>query len=695
MDFHTKYFEKASEAKKPDSTTTLDAARKAFLAQIPTVTLSAKEVTQRIQQVQPDYYFQTPSWSEARGRNALTKEAQTAVLDTVDSMLTDPDCLAGKTIFHEDPRETGYHIAAYIKTHMGKDNQETLSELRELAKGTVTDYADAKNKLQQKVFKHLTDHLDEYLNDFKNLDDKALVKQWKTILPVLKLGDTENSVDRYGCFTEQEKLDLRQKLGPLQTLFATLSKRMDMIASPLYAVMDPSQLKNVSPEKAQQLQDSVGKLFQFQGAVGDDSAEQHEWSPFKDLSTAHGDIASKVTETVREQLQIDPQDKTCKGEMITDLDGNEVDLKNELLGNGRPVYVLPNGRPDLLPVLAYVDDKGNIYTGEDAADKFINAEGPKMPTPPDESQKPTGIWDSICKFFGWESLRSDAARKYDAAVERYQVEMAAYDKKLTDHNANDTYRDNLTIATKDEPAKRKTSETIRKKMISSTKHMTVEQYAVKTNLVRKEKQVLDMQVQKERLFSGKINALRDSKTIPKDQKLTNAQNSILKAQREKNSNSLGKMNIELFKGNADADFKAKCIATSIVCRIFDNCVFDGLKAKLAQEAPSEAFEELLKLDSDALAEKTDKLIENLAKTDNAKRAAAELSAEDIDLMCAPTLDNNSNAKIQEVMQNYNLVPTEPSGENPQRDLTNKAELTNNTEPTNGAPTNEVSAISAP
>lgn len=661
MEFHATYYFKLTEDLKANPDLDLNDYRRQFLSEIPTVTMSADEITRRIQTVQPGYYFQTPTAGETRARTALSDAARNASFDVVETMLTDTDCLAGKSVFSEDKRETGYHIGSYIKNQM-TDDPAALEELRALAKegSSAENYVERKNALQRKVFEHLAAHLDEYLNDINGYDDRTLVEKWKEIMPILKLGDVNNSVGKASCFTEEEKTEYYQKLGPLQTLSSSLSKRMDTIASPVYAVMDPNQLKNVSPKQATELQQAVGNLYDDgQPESAETETRRQNWNPFNDLSTAHGAIASKVTETIRQLLNIDPADKRCKGDMTTDLEGNNVDIKDELLGNRRPVYVLPNGRPDLLPVMAYVDYAGELHIGEQAAEAFIN-DSPKRPQEPKNVTKPTGLWDKICKYFGWESLRSESARQYDAAMGRYQAEMSAYDKALAASADNDKYRIDLATATKDEKETEKTLKTMREKMISSFKHMSVEEYTADMNAKRKEDAVHNLRSEKNNLFDDKCRALKKDQSIPKDKKLTNAQESLVKTQVRENSERLEKASSALFKGNADVDAKANYIATGIVCRLVDNCILDGLNAKLAQTAPTEEFEKMLQSTSADLTKKTNGLIEKLASTDAAKRAAAELSQEDIERICSPTLSAETDTKIKEVMETYNLVPTNPS-----------------------------------
>ena len=643
----------------------IKAERKRTISKIPDCTASAEEMTEYIQTQKPDYYFQKPSWSEMRARRALMKSARNALLDSVEEMVTDPCSLAGKKLYNSD-REAGFNLGLYVQKYMPEEKAELL-DLAE--KGSAAEnYSQRREGLYKRVFLHLADNIGEYREQIAAMDDKTLIKEWKNIAPILKLSDFENSVRAYGIFGKDEEQALCDKLGPILNLNGTTITKLRAIANPAYPVADPEQLLKMSKPQLVDLDTQLDNTFyRFRHMAN--NGEANAWSIFGSLVFSVGNKISAMTHKVSDLM--DAKNERGTAMMARDLDGNSLDgdcATKEIIANGRPVYMLLNTAPDSLPVMVFMKD-GEYVFGDDARKAFFETSMPEEPTPPDESRKPTGLWDKICKAFGWESLRSSAARKYDADVEKYAVDHRYYEAKLADYEKTEELR-----KTFEKPVSEEKLKEVRDQMFMA-------KYGKDAATVSEEmraRREAELQEQAQKEAKAKVEAEITAQKNAKNRELVKKMDDA--GLTEKQKAVIDKIFVDSnWKLNSarrssyekDQHPKERCIATGLVCRKFEGVILKGLDAMAQGKPTSKEFDTILEATAKKTTASMSQMISELSKDERVLRAASEMEKAEIDLLCPPKANEESEKQFAMLKEKYGLsLPIEEAPKTKETTLQN-------------------------
>ena len=623
--------------------------RKDYFSKIPVCTASEEELTRQIRRVVPDYVYDKPATEEeAEKRRKRPAAAQNALCDAVENKEGKPYCAAGRTLFDKD-RESGSNLGTYIHEYM-KDKEPELLELAEQGR-QAENYKERCKQLQRDVFRHIAKNAATYTKEIKAMGDDELIEKWETVSTILRLGDVTSSLQPYNCFEAEEQEQISHTLEPFQTLMATVNMRMELLANPASPSVNIGQMMEYSKDQLAGLHDVFQGILKFTDPkINQDTVVN--WN-IADKATFHvGSAYESLAHKVYNSVGL-VRDRGCK--MIAqDLGGNtlsESEGYEEIWANHRPVYFLPQEGPDKTPVLAFMKD-GELLLGEDAFLAFAETPATR-PIAPDESRKPTGIWDSICKLFGWESWRSESARQYDADVAQYQQDLAIYNETMK-------FQSNMGQMMSPE-----TLEKVRTSMLEDKFGKDAEKYVADVAAQREEEERNAAEARAKEEAENKIKAEKNAKikifTDKMDQidSLTDAQKTMIKEQLKCNEGRLDRARASTYNEKKTELPKERCVATALACHIVENCIMQGLDDLAKGVSPSAEFHDLLNVGSLKPSKKAvanvDRLIAKFKDDENVIQMANGMSKEEIEALCPMKPSVSSDRKIADVMAKCHLL----------------------------------------
>ncbi len=442
--------------------------------------MTPQELTAYIQRRVPTYHFDC-SEQHLREQNKLHEAAKAAVTEYCTDILR-PDSLyhAGNKVFSGRSKgELGY----FIEKHMSDEQKAELKrladeadEISELDKAKVKSPQDtervkahkaAASELHANVCRKLIEMTtDEQLDKYKHMSMQELLADKKTYALFSAYGSLNDSKESIAKSLNPEETALfHERMLKLQSVYGSLSMKVNALATPLGKMMDVEQLKSITPEQEVLLTDGA-EVPPYMKNVNHLIASD----PVKDLSFGRGNAFSAATDVMADKFpQFKRQFNTVATEdaryakgfkdgfIYWDADGNELKTEqkaaDEALQWKRPIYVTTANNPEADPVLMYIDEKGDPHFDDAAVAAFGEAKEPEIspyPNPPAPEEQPGffgKLWNGLLRgvetvfaFAGadGDSLRTEKMLKYNQyldAKEMYDKHRSGIEKQQT-KNAN-------------------------------------------------------------------------------------------------------------------------------------------------------------------------------------------------------------------------------------------------------------------
>ena len=668
------------------------AAAEKFRKDMPQCTVSVEELTRRIRQVAPEYHFEEGSPEEVEKRIALSESAHEQIVNYA-LELDDADfCQMGKKVFTGKQRTQGQNLGGYIHYFMPKEYEDELRRLANIKPGdeNYDKRLEDEAKLRAAVFRHASGNADKFLDELKTADTEKLIESYPkymhlgNIADVLRyLGDHNENEE---VVSHEEYRQIYDKMLPLQEIISDYLYPLQALPYPVGHMVDWKQILNMSPDQQQAIADITRDAIAPRPKDNSNLWTKHDINPdvFEELPFYSN---TKRNNFIEKQIG-------DKSDLIAqDILGNPIDLytvAEETMKMHHPVYLMSKEHPEQLPVLGFIHE-GKFHYGEDARLTFSQVSLKKgLPKPPDASRKPTGFagwWDSFCKNRGWEGLRTQSAKQYEAEVNAYERTCAAIKRENEENEPFIEIQNNLNKHDLTSPEK---LASVREKMIRDKFGKSVEEYREDLTKQREEAKRKEEEKAKEKAELEKNKAKANAKKEAQDN---------YKAHRTKEIKDMlaavkfpDKKTARKFAGNfeqlkvavRDKQFslyeatgmdKTERVAAALVCQMVDKLIDTDLTNMAKEETPlSKELTELLEADN--IAEKLDDKIRKMQNTDALKQVAAGMNDKTLEEICPAAPNVRSAGTISDVMKQVKAAKDLLKAQETQPSLTNQTELTN-------------------
>ena len=442
--------------------------------------MTPQELTAYIQRRIPTYHFDCGE-QHLKEQNELHEAAKAAVTEYCTDILR-PDSLyhTGQKVFSGRSKgELGYFIEKFMgdeqKTEL-KRLADEADEINALDKSKLKSPQEAErikahkaaaSELHANVCRKLIEMTtDEQLDKYKHMSMQELLADKSTFALFSACGSLNDSKESIANnLSPAETALFHERMLKLQSVYGSVSMKVNALATPLGKMLDVEQLKSITPEQLALLTDGAEEppyMKNVNHLIASD--------PIKDLSFGRGTAFSAATDIMADKFpQFKRQFNTVASEnaryaygfddrfVFWDTDGNELKTEqkaaDETLQWKRPVYVTTANNPEADPVLMYIDEKGDPHFDDDAAAAFGEAKESEIspyPNPPAPEDQPGffgKLWNGLLRgvetvfaFAGadGDSLRSEKLLKYNQyldAKEMYDKHRSGIEKQQA-KNAN-------------------------------------------------------------------------------------------------------------------------------------------------------------------------------------------------------------------------------------------------------------------